>query len=121
MDISRWVFLILIFVSFATIPIFSDSQLSSGELPDIPVKFLDFAKKSEVFDWMVEVRRRIHENPELGYEELETSKLIREELDNMGIQYKYPFANTGIVGFIGSGDPPFVGIRADMDALPMQV
>lgn len=120
MDISRWVFLILIFVSFSPIPIFSDSQLRSGELSEIPSKFLDFAKKSEVFDWMMGVRRRIHENPELGYEELETSKLIREELDNLGIQYKYPFANTGIVGFIGSGKPPFVAIRADMDALPMQ-
>ncbi|KAK6795945.1 hypothetical protein RDI58_009400 [Solanum bulbocastanum] len=120
MDFFRWVFLILIFVSFTPKPIFSDSQLSSGELSEIPSKFLDFAKKSEVFDWMVGVRRRIHENPELGYEELETSKLIREELDNLGIQYKYPFANTGIVGFIGSGKPPFVAIRADMDALPMQ-
>lgn len=121
MDFSRWVLLYLIFVSFSPIPIFSDSQLSSWELSEIPSKFLDFAKKSEVFDWIVGVRRRIHENPELGYEELETSKLIREELDNLGIQYKYPFATTGIVGFIGSGKPPFVAIRADMDALPMQV
>lgn len=66
------------------------------------------------------VRRKIHENPELGYEEFETSKLIRSELDKMGIAYKYPVAVTGVVGFIGSGKPPFVAIRADMDALPIQ-
>lgn len=116
MDFSRWVFLILIFVSFFAIPIWSDSSLS-----EIPINFLNFAKKAEVFDWIVGVRRRIHENPELGYEEFETSKLIREELDKLGISYKYPFATTGVVGFIGSGKSPFVAIRADMDALPMQV
>ncbi|KAF3624867.1 hypothetical protein BC332_09659 [Capsicum chinense] len=120
MDFSRWGFLVLIFVSFSSTPICSDSPLSSLELSEIPSKFLDFTKKNEVFDWIVGVRRKIHENPELGYEELETSKLIRQELDNLGIRYKYPFATTGIVGFIGSGKPPFVAIRADMDALPMQ-
>lgn len=70
---------------------------------------------------MVGIRRKIHENPELGFEEFETSKLIRTELDKMGISYKYPVAVTGVIGFIGTGEPPFVAIRADMDALPMQV
>ncbi|KAK6125131.1 hypothetical protein DH2020_041144 [Rehmannia glutinosa] len=69
---------------------------------------------------MVGNRRKIHENPELGYEEFETSKLIRDELDKMGISYKYPVAVTGVLGFIGSGKPPFVAIRADMDALALQ-
>ncbi|KAJ0089726.1 hypothetical protein Patl1_13405 [Pistacia atlantica] len=69
---------------------------------------------------MVNVRRKLHENPELGFEEFETSKLIRAELDEMGIPYKYPIAVTGIVGHIGSGEPPFVAIRADMDALAME-
>ncbi|GAB4852715.1 IAA-amino acid hydrolase ILR1-like 1 [Ancistrocladus abbreviatus] len=77
-------------------------------------------KKPELFDWMVGIRRKIHENPELGYEEFETSKLIRAELDKMGIPYRHPIAVTGVVGFIGSGQPPFVSLRADMDALPIQ-
>ncbi|KAJ1687828.1 hypothetical protein LUZ63_019218 [Rhynchospora breviuscula] len=81
---------------------------------------LERAKESEFMDWMVGIRRRLHENPELGYEEFETSKLIRKELDSMGIEYKYPIAVTGIVGFIGTGRAPFVGLRADMDALPIQ-
>lgn len=70
---------------------------------------------------MVGIRRKIHENPELGYEEIETSKLIRAELDKLEIPYKYPLAITGVTGYVGTGKPPFVAIRADMDALSMQV
>nr|CAG32961.1 putative auxin-amidohydrolase precursor [Populus tremula x Populus alba] len=94
--------------------------LSLNGSSDIPSRFLNHAKKEELFDWMVGVRRKIHENPELGYEEFETSKLIRAELDKIGVKYKHPLSVTGVVGFIGSGEPPFVALRADMDALAMQ-
>ncbi|TYJ13717.1 hypothetical protein E1A91_A10G068800v1 [Gossypium mustelinum] len=104
-----------------TVVLSSSSSLSSSNgLTEIPKKFLDFAKRKEVVDWMVGIRRKIPENPELGYEEFETSKLIRLELDKLGIPYKYPVSVTGIVGFVGTGEPPFVAIRADMDALPIQ-
>lgn len=101
-------------------PTLSNSFLKEG-LTEIPLNFLNLAKRSDLGDYMVRIRRRIHENPELGFEEFETSKLIRTELDKMGIPYMHPFAVTGVVGFIGSGDPPFVALRADMDALAMQV
>ncbi|KAL3511715.1 hypothetical protein ACH5RR_024432 [Cinchona calisaya] len=117
MGFSRWVFLICSLLMISPITF---CCLTSKEASEIPINFLDFAKKAEFFDWMVGVRRKIHENPELGYEEFETSKLIREELDKMGIPYKHPFAVTGVVGYVGSGEPPFVALRADMDALPMQ-
>ncbi|KAL6496970.1 IAA-amino acid hydrolase ILR1-like 4 [Orobanche gracilis] len=120
MNFSRAPFLILILFLFLWEPIFSDLHLTPKELSELPTNFLNFAKKDEVFDWMVGIRRKIHENPELGYEEFETSKLIRDELDRMGISYKYPVAVTGVLGFVGSGKPPFVAIRADMDALPIQ-
>jgi len=71
--------------------------------------------------WLKRVRRTIHENPELAFEEYETSRLVRSELDRMGIMYRYPLAKTGIRAWIGSGGPPFVAVRADMDALPIQV
>lgn len=105
---------------FMPTPTSSAFSLASDDIAKLPVKFLDFAKKPEIFDWMVSIRRRLHENPELGFEEFETSKLIRAELDEIGIPYKYPVAVTGIVGYIGTGEPPFVAIRADMDALAME-
>jgi jasmonoyl-L-amino acid hydrolase len=60
-----------------------------------PAGLLRRAKEPAFMDWMVGVRWRIHENPELGYEEFETSELVRRELDAMGIPYRHPFAVTG--------------------------
>lgn len=82
---------------------------------------LSIARRPETGEWLKRVRRRIHENPELAFEEYETSRLIREELDLMEVSYRYPLAKTGIRAWIGTGGPPFVAIRADMDALPIQV
>ena len=113
----KWFNLFIIFHVLAATPIFSLTDSSN----QVSTNFLDNTNKPEVFDWMVKIRRKIHENPELRYEEVETSKLIREELDKLGISYKHPVAVTGVVGFIGTGLPPFVALRADMDALPMQV
>ncbi|XVF49059.1 hypothetical protein PTKIN_Ptkin03bG0238500 [Pterospermum kingtungense] len=101
-------------------PTSSNPSINKEASVQTPLNFLDHAKKREIMDWMVGIRRKIHENPELGYEEFETSKLIRAELDQMGIPYKYPVAVTGVVGYIGTGKPPFVALRADMDALAME-
>lgn len=82
---------------------------------------LSVARTPEMAEWLKRIRRKIHENPELAFEEIETSSLIREQLDLMEVSYRYPLAKTGIRAWIGTGGPPFVAIRADMDALPIQV
>ncbi|KAG0476278.1 hypothetical protein HPP92_013119 [Vanilla planifolia] len=83
-------------------------------------EILRLARRPEAVQWVKGIRRRIHENPELAYEEVETGRLIMEELDEMEVAYRFPFAKSGIVATIGTGGAPVVALRADMDALPIQ-
>ncbi|MCH8828460.1 MAG: amidohydrolase [Planctomycetes bacterium] len=73
----------------------------------------------EIRDWIVERRRQLHRHPELMYEEVRTSQLVRDTLDELGVSYRYPLAKTGVLATIGAGDGPCVALRADMDALPI--
>ena len=67
------------------------------------------------------LRRHIHANPELGFEEVETAALVVERLTEMGIEVHTGLGTTGVVGTIRYGNGPrTVGLRADMDALPIQ-
>jgi hippurate hydrolase len=66
---------------------------------------------------LTQVRRHIHEHPELSFQEFETSAYIREQLEQLGIPYRV-VATTGIVATIGSGEK-CVALRADIDALPI--
>lgn len=71
-------------------------------------------------DYMVEMRRYFHENPEPSTEEYNTSAKIKEELDKMGIPY-VSAAGTGVIGTIQGGKPgKTVALRADMDALQVK-
>jgi len=79
------------------------------------------ALADQYFEEVVSIRRHMHMNPELSFEEFETSKFITSKLDALGISYQSGYVKTGIVATIegGSTDGPTVALRADMDALPI--
>ncbi|MFL6374700.1 MAG: amidohydrolase [Pyrinomonadaceae bacterium] len=80
---------------------------------------IDAAAKS-VLPQVIEWRRYIHQHPELSNREFETSKLVAAKLKEFGIEVRTGIAHTGVVGILKGGKPgPVVGIRADMDALPV--
>ena len=73
-----------------------------------------------VYDDAVAFRRRLHMNPELSEHEEKTAAAICEKLDSLGIEYQSGIAGHGISAVIyGSNREHGVGIRADMDALPL--
>lgn len=78
---------------------------------------------AQIAGWQAEltaIRRDIHAHPELGFEEFRTSALIAEKLGEWGIEVHTGIGGTGVVGVLRSGRPGrSIGLRADMDALPM--
>ena len=69
---------------------------------------------------LVELRHRIHQNPEIGHAEFETARLVAEKLTGWGYEVTEGVGGTGVVGTLKSGDGKrSVGVRADMDALPI--
>ena len=72
-------------------------------------------------DEIVAIRRDIHAHPELCYEEHRTAALIEQKLKEWGIACTGGIGKTGVVGSIKAGTSnKTIGLRADMDALPMQ-
>jgi amidohydrolase len=72
--------------------------------------------ESKFISW----RRDFHQHPELGNHEFRTAKIIADHLRSLGIEVKENVAKTGVVGILRGGKPgPVIGLRADMDALPV--
>lgn len=76
---------------------------------------------ANIKDETISLRREIHKNPELGFEEFKTSRLVSQYLKNLDIDVEENVALTGVVGLIkGSKAGKTIMLRADMDALPIQ-
>ena len=60
------------------------------------------SQSKEIHQWIVDKRRTIHRNPELMYEEFETSRLIQNTLKDLKIPYRKDIAITGVIGTIGN-------------------
>ncbi|MEZ4664079.1 MAG: amidohydrolase [Caldilineaceae bacterium] len=68
---------------------------------------------------LVAWRRDFHMHPELSFQEQRTARVVAQTLEGMGIEVQTGVGKTGVVGYLGEG-APIIGIRADMDALPIQ-
>ena len=69
-----------------------------------------------IIDW----RRDFHQYPELSFKEYRTGDVIANELRSMGLEPKINVGKTGVTADLEFGDGPTIGLRADMDALPIQ-
>ena len=75
----------------------------------------------EYADELTAIRRDLHEHPEIGFEETRTAGIVAEKLRSWGIEVHTGIGKTGVVGVLEGkgGGGRAVGLRADMDALPM--
>lgn len=67
-----------------------------------------------------QLRNELHQCPEIGFDLPKTTAIVRRELDAMGVSYTEEFGKGSIVATINEGKPFTIGIRGDMDALPVQ-
>jgi amidohydrolase len=82
----------------------------------------------DLLEWMRDIRRKLHQYPELSFAEHKTSALIQQKLTELGVPYRNGWAGTGVIACLtgdcsredGPEPKAHVGLRADMDALPVQ-
>ncbi len=73
--------------------------------------------ESDVISW----RHHLHQHPELSNREFQTAKYVEKHLRELGLEVQTGVAKTGVVAILDSGKPgPTIGLRADMDGLPVQ-
>jgi amidohydrolase len=104
---GRWLASALALMPFAAAhPAISDQRLDESAR-DLQARLVDW-------------RRDLHRNPELGNREVRTAKKVEDHLRRLGLEVKTGIAHTGVVGFLRGGKPgPTLALRADMDGLPV--
>ena len=96
---------------FSTLTVFCQADKNSANMNAMVDKL-----EPKLIDW----RHDIHQNPELGNNEVRTAALVAKHLQSLGIEVKTGVAKTGVVGILKGGKPgPVIALRADMDALPV--
>ena len=91
------------------------TQIWAQELPKNYTALLN-----EVEPQLISWRQHFHEFPELSNREFKTGSYIADYLKSIGLEVTYPIAKTGVVAVLKGGKPgPVVGLRADIDALPI--
>jgi amidohydrolase len=107
--------------TFTLLILFSQLFYSSSFAIDSKTAFRIEKSIKDHYQEIINTRRFIHMNPELGNREFETAKLIASKLLSMGFEIRTGVAKTGVVALLRGSQPgQTVAIRADMDALPIQ-
>ena len=98
--------------SFKIVPTFSIMNFSE--------KIKSLSK--QYFNEIVDIRRHLHANPELSFEEYNTSAFVAKKLEEFKISYKTGYVKTGIIALIEGKNPAkkIIALRADLDALPIK-
>lgn len=100
----------------ATLTVFATSASAAPASYDAAV----FAAADHIQFQVVAWRRDIHQHPELGNQEVRTSKLIADHLRSLGLEVRTAVAKTGVIAVLrGARSGKVVALRADMDALPV--
>lgn len=94
----------------------------SGSTLAQPVSTAEIHSATEkIMPRVIEWRRHIHQNPELGNREVQTAEYIARHLQSLGLEVRTKVAHTGVVGVLRGALPgPVIGLRADIDALPVK-
>lgn len=77
------------------------------------------AEAKAIKEQLVQWRRTIHQQPELGFDVQRTAALVADTLAELGIEARTGVGKSGVVAYLGDGGGPVIGVRADMDALPI--
>jgi amidohydrolase len=77
------------------------------------------AEAQAIKEQLVQWRRTIHQWPELGFDLQRTAALVAETLAGLGVEIRTGVGKSGVVAYLGDGNGPVIGVRADMDALPI--
>ena len=98
----------------------SPATVAAAQNPGSPLAEEIDRRAAAVEASVIEWRRDIHQNPELGNRELRTAAKVAGHLRDLGMDVRTGVAHTGVVGLLRGGRPgPVVALRADMDALPV--
>lgn len=104
--------LILIVILLSASAVFAQDRADQSKITSAIEKY---------HDEIIQIRRTIHQNPELPNREFETAALVSEHLKKLGIEVYENVAHTGVVGILNGRNPGrVVALRGDMDALPIQ-
>lgn len=99
--------------------IFREGSVLEGDGSDPRAREVRVAAEA-ILPWMVEIRRDLHQHPELGLEEHRTARQVQVRLNELGIEHVDGIGGTGVLGLIRGGEEgPAVALRADLDALPL--